>query len=222
MSRRRSVQDAVRIVINQNPYLYRGVRMRVVNYSALARYIHNEVETIAGENIDPNTIVTAIMRFSNESTRVTPSEPQGIFHGSRLNLETGISEVTVQSTQNEQPLLLEKLASMQSAGIQFRIHQFPTSVKLTVHTEYLNELRPHLEEYDVSSTGGLAELNLRLQSNVRNVDRIALISDLMFRNGVHMVDAFYSPHEINLILRDEDASKAFEVLRAQISLSDRF
>ena len=100
MSRRRSVQDAVRIVINQNPYLYRGVRMRVVNYSALARYIHNEVENIAGENIDPNTIVTAIMRFSNESTRLTPSEPQDIFYGSRLNLETGISEVTVQSTQN--------------------------------------------------------------------------------------------------------------------------
>jgi len=196
--------------------------MRVVNYSALARYIHNEVETIAGENIDPNTIVTAIMRFSNEATRVTPTESQSIFHGSRLNLETGISEVTIQSNQNEQPSLLEKLASMQSAGIQFRIHQFPASVKLTVHTEFLNEIRPFLQEYDASSTSGLAELNLRLQSNVRNVDRVALISDLMFRNGVHMVDAFYSPHEINLIIMDQDASKAFEVLRAQISLSGRF
>ena len=196
--------------------------MRVVNYSALARYIHNEVENIAGENIDPNTIVTAIMRFSNEATTVTPSEPQGIFHGLRLNLETGISEITIKSTQNDQGKLLELLASLQSAGIQFRIHQFPASVKVTVHTEFLDEIRPFLQEYDVSSIGGLAELNLRLQSNVRNVDRIALISDLMFRNGVHMVDAFYSPNEINLIIRDEDASKAFEVLRAQISLSGRF
>ena len=196
--------------------------MRVVNYSALARYIRNEVENIAGENIDPNTIVTAIMRFSNEATRITPSEPQGIFHGSRLNLETGISEITIKSTQNDQAKLLEMLASLQSAGIQFRVHQFPASVKVTVHTEFLNEVRPYLQEYEVSSTGGLAELNLRLQSNVRNVDRIALISDLMFRNGVHMVDAFYSPHEINLIIREEDASKAFEVLRAQISLSGRF
>jgi hypothetical protein len=195
--------------------------MRVVNYSALARYIHNEVENIAGENVDPNTIVTAIMRFSNEATRGALSEPPSSFYGSRLNLETGISEITIRINQNDQPVLLEKLASIQTVGIQFKIHQFPNNVKLTIHTEFLNEIRPYLQEFDVSSTDGLAELNLRLQNNVRNVDRIALISDLMFRNGVHMVGAYYSSQEINLIVRDEDASKAFEILRAQISHSGR-
>jgi hypothetical protein len=47
------------------------------------------------------------------------------------------------------------------------------------------------------------------------MDRIALLTDLLFRNGVHMVDAFFTGDEMSLIIREEDASKAFEVLRSQ-------
>ena len=47
-------------------------------------------------------------------------------------------------------------------------------------------------------------------------DRITLITDLLFRFGVHMVDAFFSKDEISLILHEGDASKTFEVLRSQI------
>lgn len=46
--------------------------------------------------------------------------------------------------------------------------------------------------------------------------RIAILSDLFFRNGVHLVDAFYSNDETSLILMGENSSKAFEVLRSQI------
>ena len=61
MSRRSSVQDAVRLLITRNPYLYRGIRMKVINYSAVARFIHTDVENLAGSRVDPNTIVTAII-----------------------------------------------------------------------------------------------------------------------------------------------------------------
>ena len=34
----------------------------------------------------------------------------------------------------------------------------------------------------------------------RRIDRIALLTDLLFRNGVHLINAFYTQDEINLIL----------------------
>ena len=71
-NRRRSVQEAVRVIITQNPYLYRGIRMQVINYSAAARYIQEDVEGLAGNQVDPNTIVTAIMRFSKEALMSPP------------------------------------------------------------------------------------------------------------------------------------------------------
>jgi hypothetical protein len=70
------VQEAVRVIITQNPYLYRGLRMQVINYSAVARYIQDEVKILAGNEVDPNTIVTAIMRFSREASEEEIRQPE--------------------------------------------------------------------------------------------------------------------------------------------------
>ena len=77
-SRRSSVQEAVRVIITQNPYLYRGLRMQVINYSAVARYIQDQVQDMAGNSVDPNTIVTAIMRFSREASEDELARPERV------------------------------------------------------------------------------------------------------------------------------------------------
>jgi len=63
--------------------------MRVVNYSALARYIQQEVESNIGDEVDPNTIVTAIMRLSNQV--LEPEEPRQQCH-SRVLVPQGALE----------------------------------------------------------------------------------------------------------------------------------
>ena len=103
------MQEAVRVIITRNPYLYRGIRMQVVNYSAAARYIQDDVEILSGSDVDPNTIVTAIMRFSREAIEAQPLEHRGALHGSRLNLETEIKEVTIRASRREQVNIVKQL-----------------------------------------------------------------------------------------------------------------
>lgn len=214
-NRRRSVQEAVRVIITQNPYLYRGIRMQVINYSAAARYIQGDVEDLAGNQVDPNTIVTAIMRFSREALEEAPSEQRGALYGSRLNLVTDVKELTLSVSRREQTEIIEALTEHQKQGLPIRFHQFPGSLKVLTTGEAMTQLMQDLWQYEPRLSEGYAELNINTAPGDDRYDRIALLTDLLFRNGVHMVDAFFTDDEISLVIHEEDASKAFEALRSQ-------
>ncbi|OGD48460.1 hypothetical protein A3K69_05440 [Candidatus Bathyarchaeota archaeon RBG_16_57_9] len=213
--RRRSVQEAVRVIITRNPYLYRGIRMQVINYSAAARYIKEDVEGLAGDTVDPNTIVTAIMRFSREALEGEPSDARGALHGSRLSLVTDIKELSLRVSRREQAEIIEALVEHQKQGLPVRFHQFPGSLKVLTTSDAMTRIMQDLWQYEPRLSEGYAELNISVAPGDDRYDRTALLTDLLFRNGVHMVDAFFTEDEISLVIREEDASKAFEALRSQ-------
>ncbi|RLI01115.1 hypothetical protein DRO31_07240 [Candidatus Bathyarchaeota archaeon] len=214
-NRRSSVQEAVRVIITQNPYLYRGLRMQVINYSAVARYIQDQVQDMAGNDVDPNTIVTAIMRFSREATEDELRQPESALSGARFNLVTDIIDVTIHTSPQEQVSILEQLYDLQKKGANIKVHQYQNSLKIITTSYEMPGFMQDLWQYDPSIKEGYAELNIQLAQETSRYDRIAMLTDLLFRHGVHLVDAFFSQTEISLIINEEDASTAFEVLRSQ-------
>ena len=214
-NRRSSVQEAVRVIITQNPYLYRGLRMQVINYSAVARYIQDQVQDMAGNDVDPNTIVTAIMRFSREATDEEIRQPESALSGARFNLVTDIVDVTIHTSPQEQVSILEQLYDLQKKGANIKVHQYQNSLKIITTSYEMPGFMQDLWQYDPSIKEGYAELNIQLAQETSRYDRIAMLTDLLFRHGVHLVDAFFSQTEISLIINEEDASTAFEVLRSQ-------
>ncbi|MFC1803478.1 hypothetical protein ACFL0D_05870 [Thermoproteota archaeon] len=214
-SRRNSVQEAVRVIITKNPYLYRGLRMQVINYSAAARYIQDEVQNLAGNEVDPNTIVTAIMRFSREASAEEVRHPESALSGARFNLVTDIVDVTIQTSPQEQVSILELLQGLHKRGANIKVHQYQGSLKIITTSHEMPEFMQGLWQYEPSIREGYAELNIQLAHEISRYDRIAMLTDLLFRHGVHLVNAFFSQGEISLIINEEDASTAFEVLRSQ-------
>ena len=214
-SRRNSVQEAVRVIITQNPYLYRGLRMQVINYSAVARYIQDQVKDMSGDEVDPNTIVTAIMRFSKEARAQETRPTEGALTGSRFNLVTDIVDIQIPSNSQEQASIIEQLSALQKKGLNIKIHQYQGTLKVIATSEVMHEFMQDLWQYNPVVREGFAELNVVMAFDTSRYDRVALLTDLLFRHGVHLVNAFFSQGEISLIVNEEDASKAFEVLRSQ-------
>lgn len=213
--RRNSVQEAVRVIITQNPYLYRGLRMQVINYSAVARYIQEQVKDMSGDEVDPNTIVTAIMRFSKETSAQEARPASGALAGSRFNLVTDIVDISIPSNPQEQSLIIEQLALLQKKGLNIKLHQYQGSLKVIATSQAMHEFMQDIWQYNPVVREGFAELNVVMAQDTSRYDRVALLTDLLFRHGVHLVNAFFSQSEISLIVNEEDASKAFEVLRSQ-------
>ena len=189
--------------------------MQVINYSAVARYIQDQVQDLAGNDVDPNTIVTAIMRFSRESTDEESGQPESALSGARFNLVTDIVDVTIHTSPQEQVSILEQLFDLQKKGANIKVHQYQNSLKIITTSYEMPGFMQDLWQYDPSIKEGYAELNIQLAQEASRYDRIAMLTDLLFRHGVHLVDAFFSQTEISLIINEEDASTAFEVLRSQ-------
>jgi len=189
--------------------------MQVINYSAVARYIQEQVQDMAGNEVDPNTIVTAIMRFSREATEDEVRQPESALSGARFNLVTDIIDVTIQTSPQEQVSILEQLYDLQKKGANIKVHQYQNTLKIITTSYEMPGFMQDLWQYDPSIKEGYAELNILLAQETSRYDRIAMLTDLLFRHGVHLVDAFFSQTEISLIINEEDASTAFEVLRSQ-------
>lgn len=213
MSGRSSVQDVVRIIVTRNPYLYRGLRMRVVNYSALARYIQREVQSTFGDDVDPNTIVTAIMRLSNQLEE--PLEPRSPLAGGRLNLVTGISEVLIRVPPVKHTEIVERIMKL---GVfdsyMLSLHQTQSGIRLFTNSPDADKIGQELKGYDVEVGVGYAELHLRLPSAMEGVeDALTMIVDVLSENGVNAIEANVVEGEISFIVREDDAGRAFDALR---------
>ena len=213
MSGRSSVQDVVRIIVTRNPYLYRGLRMRVVNYSALARYIQREVQSTFGDDVDPNTIVTAIMRLSNQLEE--PQEPRSPLAGGRLNLVTGISEVLIKVPPVKHTEIVERIMKL---GVfdsyMLSLHQTQSGIRLFTNSPDADKISKELRDYDIEVGAGYAELHFRLPSIMEGVeDALTMIVDVLSENGVHAVEANVVEGEISFIVREDDAGRAFDALR---------
>lgn len=213
MSGRTSVQDAVRIIVTRNPYLYRGLRMRVVNYSALARYIQGEVQTTFGDEVDPNTIVTAIMRLSNQLEE--PQESRSPLAGSRLNLVTGISEVLIRAPPVRYAGIIERVLRLGVFdSFMLSLHQTQSGIRFFTNSTDATRVGEELKEEKVEVRAGFAELHLRLPATMEGVEGVlTMIVDVFSQNGVYVVDANEADGEIRFILREDDAGRAFDALR---------
>ena len=205
----------MRIIITRNPYLYRGMRMRVINYSAVARYIRGEVESISGSDVDPSTIVTAIMRLSNALEGLVEEEAESPLKGSKLNLVTGVSEITVVAPPSRHGEIINKIVSTGDFdSYRFSIHQFSNGIKVITNSPHADRVKEGLAGYQVDVSGDYAELHVRLpQGSEASLDSKAIVLDSLSQNGVHPVDAFFTESDVSLIVSEDEASRAFEVLR---------
>jgi hypothetical protein len=218
---RRTVPDAVQEIITGNPSLYQCLKMKVLNYNAVAKMIQDEVTAMVGKPVNPNTIVAAIIRFSNSLEKEKPETPFEVLGEAKLDLVTGVSDMTISCPAEEQYELVEKILNIASRGnYSVRINQFPTFIKVTTDSSELEQKIRAMKKEELRTAGGgrHAELHVKLSPETMLAPGImAFVTDLLFRNGISAVNGFFADEDIILTLDETYASRAFESLRREIS-----
>ncbi len=80
-----SVSDAVSTIILRNYVVYEAVKLKIVNYHALASKISSEVDELTGKKASIETIVVAIKRFSDRLAGSEMQDTIAILKGAKLN-----------------------------------------------------------------------------------------------------------------------------------------
>jgi aspartokinase len=213
-----SVPEVVREIITRNRSIYDCMKMDIINYTALAVKIQPDVERQIGNPVNLNTIVVAIKRYADSFVEKDEIKQDSVLKNARLSLTDGILDIRFsQSDIPDNPTsIFEKFAQYDSDYEFFRL----ADSTFRVLAEDIVDIRKIFESFPSANNvlnTGLAKIKIRIPGNQNRSDAVSYVAEILHNNGIELQNAFFSQDDIILVLREHDASKAYEVLRAEIS-----
>lgn len=213
-----SVPEAVRTIVTGNQHIYNCLRMGLINYTALANKIKPEVEVLVGLEVNLNTVVVAIKRFADsvEKAESEDSRAEG-FRDAKISLTGGIVDVDLEMMDRFDKEVSELLQRLFDYDPSFRLFQSENSIR--IFADDLKEIRDLFsyvsKKFDVDLRKGFAKISVKMPIEPdMKLSLISLISDVLYRNGIRLHDAFFGHDEILLVVDEEVAAKAYEILRS--------
>jgi hypothetical protein len=214
-----SVPEAVREILVRNYPVYQCLKMDLVNFHALAGLIHAEVKQRSGKEVSMNALVVAIKRFSDTLPDGMAADASKVLKDARISLSSNIVDVTIRTPRSQFPGIIKELADATSVLSEFP-NMFPlsNSIKLILHGDDYALIQDKLEHYGQATTqANVARLTLNLSPRVEMTPGIAsYITELLFRNGVNLLDAFLGYGDIIMVVDDRDGPIAYDVLQKEI------
>jgi len=226
-----SVPQAVRTVLTSNIMYFQALSSGIANYTALAQKIKTEVEKITGVEVQLGTIVVAIKRFADTLNKERHDKDKLIINyslqGARMSLIGSIIDVDFEDRGfDEISGILDEFLEKESGSYNI----FQTNRQLRLFAEDLEEIRKVVsiasKKFDGKITEGLSKIRITLPSSGEEERQqqgsyyniLFLVSDILHDYQMSLHNAFFDRNEIVLILSDKDAARAYELLRAKMSI----
>src|SRR2546426_12730161 len=188
-----SVPEAVRQILTRSYPIYQSLKMKVVNFHALAELVQPEVKEMTHRDASINTLVVAIKRFSDTLSNSKSPDTSRVLKEARISLSSGIVDVTIRTPRTKFSTIIRELSEVWSDLSEFP-HIFPlsSSIKLILPGEDYALVRGKLEHLRAATThANVAKLTLNLSPQAEMTPGIAsYITELLLRNGVNILDAF--------------------------------
>jgi hypothetical protein len=223
-----SVPHAIREVLSSNTLYLQALKSGIANYTALAQRIKSDVETIVGSQVNVGTIVVAIKRFADILEKEKQDEEKKPINthpmnGARMSLTGSIIDIDFDRELDELSNILDEVFEKESG-----YNLFQTNKQLRLFTEDIDEIRNIVstasKKFDFKLKEGLSKITINFPSSTSYNneqtpynDVLSLVSDVLYNNQIPLYNAFFAPNETVLILRNKDAARAYELLRAKIT-----
>jgi len=198
--------------------------MKVVNFHSLAELIQGQVKEATGKDASLNALVVAIKRFSDTLAETKTPDPSGLLRDARISLSSDTVDLTIQAPRSQFPSVVKELSQV-GGELQDFPHIFPlsNSIKVILSREDFDVLRAKLGHLKiVRAQDDAAKLTLTLSPSAEMTPGIAsYITELLYRNGVNLLDAFLGYGDIIMVVDEKDGPFAYDVLQKEIHGHDR-
>ena len=211
-----SVPEVVREIITRNRSIYDCMKMDVINYTALAVKIQPDVEKTLGNSVHLNTIVVAIKRYADSFDEKEGISEEPVLKDARLTLTDGIMGIqwNMGDAGEEMARMLNEFQKEFSDSEFFR---FGDSFRiLTEDSDRVRRMFHNLPKENQYNSG-LAKIKVAVPEGHSRSNVMAFVTEILHYNGIDMADALFTQDGLVIVLKEEDAPRAYEKLRAQIS-----
>ncbi len=220
-----SLSEIVRRIVDADPCIQDCLSRGLVNYSELARRIKPLVESEAGRDATIEAIKAALIRYSSKLRSQGLQTPQRrlleVLARSALELRTGVTVATVRL--HVLPKLAETVKELVGRTRLLFLMQSISSVTITVSSEYFDYLRERLgEDSFIEVYRDQAVLVIVSPREIIEVPGfIAHITGILANNGINVnqIESVYT--DTILVMKLDDALKAFQLLREAIEVAKK-
>jgi hypothetical protein len=239
-----SVPQAIKEIITSNDFYLKAIKLGIVNYTALANKIHNDVENLTQSTANIGTIIVAIKRFADEINKIDNYSRQSStsnakpYSENEKNIELSMfpnevrmtltgSIIDINFSNNSKFKDISDILYDFSKDTFFDYNLIHTTKKICLITEDIQESRRIIldlkEKYDGSVTDGLSKITLTLSNENIIVTRQILyhIFDLINNYKIAIKNAFFTNKEIILILGGNEAAKTYDLLRKKFFIDKK-
>ena len=213
-----SVPEVVREIITRNRSIYDCMKMDLINYTALAVKIQPEIEKILGDSVNLNTVVVAIKRYADSFATKEEVKDDYVLKNARLALTDGIVDIKFSmkdSGEMDPTTILDQFSKITDNYEFFRV-----SDSFRFLTEDIDEIRQMFKQYpnreNMFSTG-LAKIKISIPPNQNRSDVVSFVAEILHFEGIEIRNAYFSQDSIIIVLDEVYASKAYDILRSEIS-----
>jgi len=212
---RPTISEVVVDLLRRNHPVYEHLRMGLINYHALAASIKPTVDRLTQRDVNVNTIVVIIKRFSDAQSKLGLPPTMSVLRNSKMTLSSGVVDVTITPKREAFINELKGLVEL-SSELNERPHIFPlvSSIKIIADASDYGKLKAALKSrYPLKPRLNAAKITIHLSEEAERSPGIAAyITDLLYRNGINIVDAFLGYDDIILILNESDGPRAYTIL----------
>jgi len=213
-----SVPEVVREIIARNRSIYDCMKMDLINFTALAVKIQPEVERILGNPVNLNTIVVAIKRYADSFETKQEVKEESALKNARLALTDGIVDIkfSIKDSEEMDPTTILNQFSKITDNYEF----FRVSDSFRFLTEDLDEIRQMFEHHpnrENMFSAELAKIKISIPPNQNRSDAVSFVAEILHSEGIEILNAYFSQDSIIIILNEINASKAYDILRSEIS-----
>src|SRR5208337_428167 len=215
MTARPTISEVVIDLISRNHPVYEHLRLGLINYQALAEKIKSTVDSITGRDVNVGTMVVVIKRFSDSQSKLGLPPTMSVLRNSKMTLSSGRVGVTITPKREAFINELKGLVEL-SSELNERPHIFPlvNSIKIIADANDYGKLKAALKSrYPLKPRLNAAKITIHLSEEAERSPGIAAyITDLLYRNGINIVDAFLGYEDIILVLNESDGPRAYTML----------
>jgi hypothetical protein len=223
-----SVPEAIRKVLANDHVYQQALERGIANYTALAERIKPDVEKLIGSRVNLNTIVVAIKRFADmlEKKKTLQQQKKNNYTqltGARvkMSLTGSIIDIDFQKEKNneENDALSNILDEFFEQDNRYSL--FQTDRHFSLLTEDAEEIRSMvadaIQRFDGKIMEGLSKITVSLTPDDHGPYYIlSLISNILYNYQIPIHSAFFTANEVVLILSDENAAKAYDLIRMKM------
>jgi hypothetical protein len=221
------VPAAVDDVIRHNEPIFTCIKLKIVNYHALAGVIKAQVQDLTGKETTINTLVLAIKRFSDKlpAENRLATTPDAL-RDATITLASDIADITIRPKNPEFPSILKRIAEI-SPRLSTPLDVLKSSklIKLIAdEKEYASLIRPELNRNRIEREQmGLCRLTVHLspeQARKKDPGFELFISELLYRHGVKVVHSYIDEDTI-IIVDTGEGPRAYEILEREIANANK-